>query len=40
MSKNVNKKIVLRSLICYSIDRFGFGYPAIRFWGKDPIFRH
>jgi hypothetical protein len=27
MSTNVNKKIVLTTLICYSIDRFGLGYP-------------
>jgi len=40
MSTNVNKKIVLTTLICYSIDRFGFGYPGIKFWEKDCIIRH
>jgi hypothetical protein len=27
ISMIVNKKIVLTTLICYSIDRFGFGAP-------------
>jgi len=27
MTLDVNKKIVLCNLICYSIHRFGIGYP-------------
>ncbi len=29
MTLDVNKKIVLCTLICYSIHRFGIGYPPI-----------
>ncbi len=32
---NVNKKIVLTILICYSIHRFGFGDPDFSFCKKD-----
>ena len=36
---NVNKKIVLTTLICYSIHRFGFGAPDFPIWEKDHKFR-
>ncbi len=39
MSMNVNKKIVLTTLICYSIHRFGFGSADYSFWDKDHKFR-
>jgi hypothetical protein len=39
MSSNVNKKIVLAILICYSIHRFGFGAPDFSYWEKDHKFR-
>ena len=39
MSTNVNKKIVLTILICYSIHRFGIGVPDFSFWEKDHNFR-
>lgn len=35
---NVNKKIVLTILICYSIHRFGFGDPDFSFCKKDHKF--
>ena len=31
---NVNKKIVMTTLICYSIHRFGFGSPNFSFWSN------
>ena len=36
---NVNKKIVLTILICYTIHRFGFGDPDFSFNKKDHKFR-
>jgi hypothetical protein len=39
MSTNVNKKIVLTTLICYSIHRLGFGSSSFSFWEKDHKFR-
>jgi hypothetical protein len=39
ISMIVNKKIVLTTLICYSIDRFGFGAPDFSFWEKNHKFR-
>jgi len=39
MSTNVNKKIVLTILICYSIHRFGIGVPDYSIWEKDYKFR-
>jgi hypothetical protein len=35
MNTNVNKKIVLTTLICYSIHRFGSSSPNFSFWEKD-----
>ena len=35
ISMIVNKKIVLTTLICYSIHRFGSSSPNFSFWEKD-----